>query len=239
VNWAALPKISCDLDGRNLKARPPGHFVTAPMQFVMMLAAQRNGEFIAYFPPERLGLRKFEVVGVARCALADHAGLGRNENEMGLVSATRWPGARRCVVITGQGRRARLRCGDLTFRLGLDVSIVRDLRCRDGRFSGVDAGEDCLTGCFDRARVIGRKRIFRCETPMRPQGQLLTPVQNVNFGQQLVAQLPGQGFGQHRGRTKSAFGRFPEGRLVERLFRLGGLHQGVGRIKIILSGNPY
>jgi hypothetical protein len=46
------------------------------MQVVMMLAAQRNGEFIAYFPAQRLGLRKFEVVGVVRCALADHARAG-------------------------------------------------------------------------------------------------------------------------------------------------------------------
>jgi hypothetical protein len=80
VNGAALPKTLCDLDRRNLKVRPPRHFVTAAMQIVMMLTAQRHSEFVAYFPSQRLGLRKFEVVGVARCALADRTGLGRNEN---------------------------------------------------------------------------------------------------------------------------------------------------------------
>jgi mannose-6-phosphate isomerase-like protein (cupin superfamily) len=76
VNGAALPKIVRDLERRNLDVLPPGRLVAAAVQFVMMLAAQRNSEFVAYLLAQSLGLRKFEVVGVARCTLADHAGLG-------------------------------------------------------------------------------------------------------------------------------------------------------------------
>jgi hypothetical protein len=50
VDGARLPKIFCDFGGRNLKVRPPRHFVAASMQLVMMLTAQRNGEFVAYLP---------------------------------------------------------------------------------------------------------------------------------------------------------------------------------------------
>jgi hypothetical protein len=88
VNGAALPKIVRDLQRRNLDVRPPGHLVAAAVQFVMMLAAQRNREFVAYLSPQRLWLREFEVVCVARCALADDARLRRDENQVGLISTT-------------------------------------------------------------------------------------------------------------------------------------------------------
>ena len=52
----------------------------------MMIPAQRHREFVADLASERSGLSKFQVMGIARRALADQAWLCGNECEMGLVS---------------------------------------------------------------------------------------------------------------------------------------------------------
>ena len=88
MSRAGLPKTLCNLDRCYLKGPPPCHLIAATVQFVMMITAQRNSEFVANLPSECFGLRKFEVVGVAWCALADHTRLGRNESQVRLISAT-------------------------------------------------------------------------------------------------------------------------------------------------------
>ena len=52
----------------------------------MMLAAQGHSEFIADLAPQRSRLGKFEVVGIARTALADKTGLGCDERQMAFAS---------------------------------------------------------------------------------------------------------------------------------------------------------
>ena len=51
----------------------------------MMLSAQWHGEFVADLASERSWLDEFEVVGVARRALADQTRLGCDKGEMGFV----------------------------------------------------------------------------------------------------------------------------------------------------------
>jgi hypothetical protein len=80
VNRAGLPETLCNLGRRNLQVPPPRLLVAAAVQFVVMLAAQRNSEFVAYFPSQCFGLCEFEMVGVAWGALADDARLRRNES---------------------------------------------------------------------------------------------------------------------------------------------------------------
>jgi hypothetical protein len=83
-----LPKLSCRFKRGNLQIGPPSHFVTAAVQLVVVLAAERHGEFVADLAAERSGLRKFQVMGVARTALADETRLRSDEGEMGLVPST-------------------------------------------------------------------------------------------------------------------------------------------------------
>ncbi len=52
----------------------------------MMIPAQWHGEFVADLASERSGLCKFEMMRIAGRALADQAGLCRDECEMDLVS---------------------------------------------------------------------------------------------------------------------------------------------------------
>src|SRR4051812_18041516 len=55
------------------------------MELLMMLSAQWHGEFVADLASERSGLGEFEVVGVARRALADQTRLGCDKGKMGFV----------------------------------------------------------------------------------------------------------------------------------------------------------
>ena len=43
---------------------PPGRFIAAMMNFAMVSATQRDGEFIADLPPEGSAQRKSEMVGI-------------------------------------------------------------------------------------------------------------------------------------------------------------------------------
>jgi hypothetical protein len=48
----------------------------------MMQPADRNGEAVAHFPPQRPLLREFDVVGIRRGASADQARLGGDKFQM-------------------------------------------------------------------------------------------------------------------------------------------------------------
>jgi hypothetical protein len=54
---------------------PPFSFVAVPMEFAMMTAAERNGEFIADLAAERLALHKSEMMRICRPPAADQAGM--------------------------------------------------------------------------------------------------------------------------------------------------------------------
>jgi hypothetical protein len=81
------PKLARHWKRRDLQIGSPGKFVTIAMKFLMMFAAQRHSEFVADFAPERSGLRKFKMMGIARNALADQTGPARDERQMGLAAS--------------------------------------------------------------------------------------------------------------------------------------------------------
>ena len=56
------------------------------VQFVVVLAAERHGEFVADLAAEGSGLREFEMMGIARRTLTDEAWLRCNEDQVGLVA---------------------------------------------------------------------------------------------------------------------------------------------------------
>ena len=81
-----LPEIPCHPDRRNLHIGPPRHFVAMAVQIPVMFSAQGDGKFVADLASERSRLGKFEMMGIARRALADQAGLRCHKREMGLVA---------------------------------------------------------------------------------------------------------------------------------------------------------
>src|SRR5436305_4447743 len=62
-------------DGVYAGVLPPSRLVADPVQKSVMDATKRNSEFIAHLAPERARLHVLEVMGVARPAAADEAGL--------------------------------------------------------------------------------------------------------------------------------------------------------------------
>ena len=58
-----LPKLSCRFQRGNLQIGPPRHFVAVAVQLIMVLAAERHGEFVADLAAERAGLRQISGDG--------------------------------------------------------------------------------------------------------------------------------------------------------------------------------
>src|SRR5439155_20558176 len=83
------PKLSDHFDRGNLQVGPPRHFVAMAMQLMMVLTAEWHRELVADLASQRPGLREFQMMGIARRALADQAGLRCHECQMGLVSSSR------------------------------------------------------------------------------------------------------------------------------------------------------
>src|SRR6516164_397214 len=92
---AYVPELLCDWDRRHLHVRPPVRLIAVPVQLPMVLTAERHAELIAHFPPQRSGLRNFEVVRIAWARLTDEAWLCGDEGEMRLATSADSPG-RRC-----------------------------------------------------------------------------------------------------------------------------------------------
>ena len=53
----------------------------------MMAAAERHGELVADFNPQRPWLRKAQMVGVGRMTTADETWLGRHKPQMRFIPA--------------------------------------------------------------------------------------------------------------------------------------------------------
>ena len=90
-SWLCLkqgrrPELPCRLERGNLQIGPPRHFVAVTMQLMMMVTAERHREFVADLASEGSGLGEFQMMGIARRALADQAGLRGDERQMGLVA---------------------------------------------------------------------------------------------------------------------------------------------------------
>jgi hypothetical protein len=69
------PKLARHANRVDACCGPPAGFVAGAVQLAMMSTAERYGELVADFEPERSGLRKPQVMRVGRLAAADQAGL--------------------------------------------------------------------------------------------------------------------------------------------------------------------
>ena len=65
---------------------PPGDFVAGLMKLLMMSAAKGHGELVADLETEGSGLRKPQVMRVARLPAADQTRLRGDEPQMGFVT---------------------------------------------------------------------------------------------------------------------------------------------------------
>ena len=72
---ARQPKYAGNIRRIDADVFPPYDLVTAVMNFAVMTPAQRYGEFIAHFPPERTALREAEVVSVRWSPTADQTSM--------------------------------------------------------------------------------------------------------------------------------------------------------------------
>src|ERR1700730_18953902 len=97
-----LPKLSCRFERGNPQIGPPSHFVAAAVQVMMVLAAERHGEFVADLASQGSGLREFEMMGIARRTLTDEAGLRCNEDQVGLVANSARLAQRRNELTSGR-----------------------------------------------------------------------------------------------------------------------------------------
>src|SRR5260370_41790175 len=111
----------------------------------MMVAAERHGEFVANLATEGSRLREFQMMGIARRALTDQAGLRADEREVGRVAASHRGG------ITLRSLR---RTDQFSWTL---------LIC-----SGIQSTEHDLIGSLDNPRVVGCKRVLGGQTAVRP-----------------------------------------------------------------------
>ena len=170
------PKLSCRFDRGNLQVGPPRHFVALAMQLMMVVAAERHGEFVANLASQGSRLREFQVMGIAWRALADQAGLRADECEVGLVAVSRrpaqrghlffgvWPlvfgdrGSGRLGGITNRSIRCTDRCS-----FGCSAWTLLKLICIE-----IQSAEHDLPGGLNSACIVGSERILSRQPPVRP-----------------------------------------------------------------------
>ncbi len=70
-----FPKTSGDLERFDLEILPPSHLIAGLMQLPMMTAAEGDGELVADLEADGSGLRKAQVMRIARLPPADEARL--------------------------------------------------------------------------------------------------------------------------------------------------------------------
>jgi hypothetical protein len=75
------------------------------MQFPVVTAAERDREFIAHLETDRSRLGESEMVRIRRLPLADHARLGCDESQMGLVAQSLWFSDRELTFVDETGIR--------------------------------------------------------------------------------------------------------------------------------------
>ena len=78
---------------------PPCSLVTVAVNLAMMSTAERDGEFVADFAPERAMLGKANVVRICGLPSADQAGLRRDELQVVLVAKAARLGKRQDAFI--------------------------------------------------------------------------------------------------------------------------------------------
>jgi hypothetical protein len=80
------PKLKRDRNRIEIGSGPPRGLVAIAMQFAMMQATNRNGVFVADFPPKRTGLRKAKVMCFGGGTAANDTRLPCDEFAMLLVA---------------------------------------------------------------------------------------------------------------------------------------------------------
>src|SRR5438105_4868599 len=89
MDRAGDPEVPCSRQRVDLHIRPPGLFITLPVQGLMVRPTQRDSKLIADLAPERARLRELEVMCIHWGLLADETGQSPNESEMRLASFPR------------------------------------------------------------------------------------------------------------------------------------------------------
>jgi hypothetical protein len=97
------PELAGDTEGVDACRSPPTGFIASAMQFAMMATAERYGEFVADLEAETSGLRKAQMVGIARLPATDQARLSGDKPEVGLVAvAAQFPKGQHALVDFGR-----------------------------------------------------------------------------------------------------------------------------------------
>jgi hypothetical protein len=106
------PQITSYADGVDARILPPPCFIAAAMNLSMVLAAQRDREFVAHLSPEGPRLGKPEMMGIGGFSTADEARLRGHELAMAFVTEATWLGHDRAgcgwEVRCWRGNRGRI-----------------------------------------------------------------------------------------------------------------------------------
>ena len=79
-----LPKPLRNFQRFDIQVVPPGHFVTCLMQLLMVITAERHGEFIADLETQGARLCEAQMMRIARLTPTDKTGLRRNKPQVAL-----------------------------------------------------------------------------------------------------------------------------------------------------------
>ena len=91
-------------DGRiNTGLDPPCSFVAATMDLTVVTPAQRHGELIAHFSPERAVLCEPQVMGIRGLAAANQARLFGHELDVLLVTKAAGLGMNQLALVDASG----------------------------------------------------------------------------------------------------------------------------------------
>jgi hypothetical protein len=182
-------------------------------------------------------------------ALADQAGLCRDEDQMGLVSPSHLLAQRHdrgfSVLVLSRrygGRRLSRIAVSIRWSNRAWVGwVLLNPVCTE-----IQGAEHGLAGGFDSARVVSRQRVLGRQAPVRPQGDIVALFELIDLGDQLVAQrsrgprredgfrLPGL---VNRAVRPFAAGGSARVGVVGHVSDRSGLAENVGRIEVILAGN--
>ncbi len=89
---ATGPELARDGKRVHLPVDPPGSFIAMVVQLAMVQVAERHGELVADFAAQGIGLGEGQMMGMARQAATDQAGLVGHEFQV--VQVAQPPGFR-------------------------------------------------------------------------------------------------------------------------------------------------
>jgi hypothetical protein len=138
------PQRSRGLHWIDTSLAPPCSFIAVGMNFTMVTAAERDGEFIADFAAECAALGEAQVVGVAGLAPTDQARLLRHEPDVLAVADAARFGEGEGGLVDSLARFRFSACTLLQFEFSIDGSAL-PIRI------------SCL-GCGAAAWRLGRER---------------------------------------------------------------------------------